>query len=71
MVVFPRLSYREPDQFFQLLREKYETSVVPGKFFEMPRHFRVGIGGDPADLQAALERLAVALDEFATLPPNR
>jgi aspartate/methionine/tyrosine aminotransferase len=70
-VVFPRLSHGEPDQFFQLLREKYETSVVPGKFFGMPHHFRIGIGGDPVNLQSGLERLAVALDEFAALPSSR
>jgi aspartate/methionine/tyrosine aminotransferase len=64
-VVFPRLPHGEPEEFFQLLRKKYETSVVPGKFFEMPQHFRVGIGGDPANLRAGLERLGAALDEFA------
>ena len=30
-----------------LLREKYETCVAPGSYFDMPQHFRVGIGGDP------------------------
>jgi hypothetical protein len=48
-----------------LLREKYETTVVPGSFFEMPRHFRIGIGGDTVNLRAGLERLSSALDEFA------
>jgi aspartate/methionine/tyrosine aminotransferase len=46
------------------LREKYETSVVPGEFFGMPRHFRLGIGGETAALQAGLERLGAALDQF-------
>jgi len=63
-VVFPRLPDGEPKAFFKLLREKYETSVVPGEFFEMPRHFRLGIGGETATLQAGLERLSAALDEF-------
>ncbi len=63
-VVFPRLRAGAPEKFFQLLREKYETSVVPGKFFEAPRHFRIGIGGPTADLRASLERLTAALDEF-------
>jgi aspartate/methionine/tyrosine aminotransferase len=63
-VVFPRLPRGEPEAFFQLLREKYETSVVPGRFFEMPRHFRLGIGGETATLQGGLERLGAALDEF-------
>jgi len=47
-----------------LLREKYETTVVPGDFFEMPAHFRVGIGGDSEDLEKGLERLGAALDEL-------
>jgi aspartate/methionine/tyrosine aminotransferase len=64
-VVFPRLTHDDPEKFFQLLREKYETTVVPGSFFEMPRHFRIGIGGDTASLRAGLERLSGALDEFA------
>ncbi|MGB7284938.1 MAG: pyridoxal phosphate-dependent aminotransferase [Candidatus Acidiferrum sp.] len=63
-VVFPRLRHGEPDAFFRLLRDKYETTVVPGMFFEMPRHFRIGMGGDTASLRAGLERLSAALDEF-------
>ncbi|OLD21932.1 MAG: hypothetical protein AUI91_03260 [Acidobacteria bacterium 13_1_40CM_3_56_11] len=64
-VVFPRLTHGDSRTFFKLLREKYETTVVPGEFFKMPRHFRVGIGGDTAGLRAGLERLSAALDEFA------
>ena len=63
-VVFPRLPGGEPEVFFKLLREKYETSVVPGEFFEMPRHFRLGIGGETGALQSGLERLGAALDAF-------
>jgi len=48
-----------------LLQEKYETSVVPGRFFEMPSHFRVGIGGDSELLSEGLERMGKALDENA------
>jgi aspartate/methionine/tyrosine aminotransferase len=64
-VVFPRLTRGDPETFFKLLREKYETTVVPGKFFEMPQHFRIGIGGGTAGLRTGLERLSAALDEFA------
>ncbi len=63
-VYFPRLSEGDPEAFFKLLRERYETSVVPGAFFESPRHFRLGIGGETAALRAGLERLSAALDEF-------
>ena len=65
-VVFPRLAHGgDPEVFFKLLREKFETTVVPGSFFEMPRHFRVGIGGDTPTLRAGLERLGAALEAFA------
>jgi hypothetical protein len=66
-VAFPRLTRGHPQVFFQLLREKYETTVVPGSFFEMPQHFRIGIGGDTASLKGGLERLSSALDTFAKL----
>jgi aspartate/methionine/tyrosine aminotransferase len=59
------LIHGDPELFFKLLREKYETTVVPGTFFEMPQHFRIGIGGDTAGLRAGLERLGAALDDFA------
>ncbi len=64
-VVFPRLTNADPALFFPHLREKYETSVVPGEFFECPRHFRLGIGGDTAMTRAGLDRLGAALDDFA------
>lgn len=63
--IFPRLRRGDADAFVQLLRDKYETSVVPGRFFEAPQHFRIGIGGETATLSAGLERLSDALDEFA------
>jgi hypothetical protein len=66
-VVFPRLIRGDPESFLQLLREKYETTAVPGSFFEMPRHFRIGIGGDTPTLKAGLGRLSAALDAFAKL----
>jgi aspartate/methionine/tyrosine aminotransferase len=64
-VVFPRLKHGNTEEFVRLLREKYETSVVPGRFFEMPEHFRLGIGGDTQQLEAGLERVGAALDEFS------
>lgn len=64
-VLFPRLLRGSVDDLCNLLREKYETSVVPGRFFEMPDHFRVGIGCETATLVGGLERLGAALDEMA------
>jgi hypothetical protein len=62
-IVFPRLRKGSVDDFVKLLREKYETSVVPGRFFDMPQHFRIGIGGEPGMTRIGLERLGEALDE--------
>jgi aspartate/methionine/tyrosine aminotransferase len=52
------------EELIRLLREKYETSVVPGSFFEMPDHFRIGLGGETEDLEEGLRRLGAALDEL-------
>lgn len=62
--VFPKLLTAEVDRFDQFLRGKYETAVVPGRFFEMPQCFRIGLGGDPAMTLTALERLCEALGSF-------
>jgi aspartate/methionine/tyrosine aminotransferase len=63
-VVAPKLRSGRVDELCLLLREKYETSVVPGSFFEMPDHVRIGITCDPEMLAGGLERLGDALDEL-------
>jgi aspartate/methionine/tyrosine aminotransferase len=63
-IMFPRLRQGTTERLCELLRKKYETSVVPGKFFEMPEHFRVGIGGDSETLAGGLQRIGAALDEL-------
>ena len=62
-VIFPRWRGGDTDHLCALLREKYETAVVPGRFFNAPAHFRLGLGGDTGVLIAGLERLGAALDE--------
>jgi len=64
-VSFPRLESGSVDALSSLLIEKYETSVVPGRFFENRQHFRIGIGCETAMLKEGLERLGKALDEIA------
>lgn len=64
-LMFPRLTRGNPDQFFEVLRSKYETSVVPGKFFELPAHFRIGLGGETETMKEGLNRLGDALDGAA------
>lgn len=62
-IMFPRVKAESADELCNLLREKYETTVVPGRFFEAPAHFRVGLGGDSETLAEGLDRLGQALDE--------
>ena len=63
-VAFPRLLNGPVDKFCELFRRKFEGTVVPGSFFEMPDHFRMGIGAETEAVAASLERLGAALDEF-------
>jgi aspartate/methionine/tyrosine aminotransferase len=63
-IVFPKLLRGSVEEFDKLLREKYETAIVPGSYFDMPQHFRIGIGGDPETTRLAFERLVDGLDEM-------
>lgn len=63
-MMFPRVRTGDSGPLCQLLREKYETSVVPGAFFELPAHFRLGIAVATQVLEEGLERLAEALNEI-------
>src|ERR1700761_8096866 len=63
-VAFPRVKKGSVETLDRLLRDKYETAVVPGSYFDMPQHFRIGIGGDPAMTRTALERVSAALDDL-------
>jgi aspartate/methionine/tyrosine aminotransferase len=66
-VAFPRLQKGNADALLALLQSKYDTSIVPGRFFEMPQHFRIGIGGSEEMTAEGLRRLGRALDELAGL----
>jgi aspartate/methionine/tyrosine aminotransferase len=63
----PRLLSGAVEPFCELLRSRYEVAVVPGFYFEMPHHFRIGLGGDPALTRESFERLSRALDDFSAL----
>ena len=65
--VFPKLLSGPVDHFCELLRDKYDCTVAPGSFFEMPDYFRIGIGGESERLVESLESLGAALDEFRQL----
>ncbi len=63
-VVFPRLKTGSADDLCKVLREKYDVSVVPGSFFEMPDHFRIGVGTPTASVKEALQHLGTGLDMY-------
>lgn len=60
-VAFPRLKQGHVQALCSLLRERYETTVVDGRFFEMPDHFRIGISAPIDTFAEGLRRLALAL----------
>ena len=44
--------------------ERYDTAVVPGRWFETPDHFRIGFGLPTDDFEEAIGRLGSALDDL-------
>ena len=61
---FPLLMKGRVEDLCDLLHEKYDTAVVPGRFFESPQHFRVGMCAEPELFKIGVERLGAALDDF-------
>jgi len=59
--IFPRLRQGDGETLLKRLQSRFETSVVPGRYFGLARHFRVGLAGDAAMTAKGLERLAEAL----------
>lgn len=69
-VSFPRWRHGNVDKLCDVLRDTYETTVVPGRFFEMPDHFRLGLGCEIEIFAAGIERLGKALDSLASAFPS-
>jgi hypothetical protein len=63
-VSFPRVVDGDADALCALLADRYETAVVPGRFFGMADHIRIGLGIDPATFAEGLERLGRALNDL-------
>ena len=62
VVGFPRVEGQlGGDRLAERLVNNFETAVVPGRFFEDPRHFRFSFGGRTDILAAALENIGRAL----------
>jgi hypothetical protein len=61
---FVRLSRdcgRDANAFLERLRTEFDTSAVPGRFFEMPDHFRIGMGVNTEMFAEGLNRISRAI----------
>lgn len=65
ITAFPQLVGLDVDALHALLLAKYDTSIVPGRWFEAPDHFRLGYGGPTEMVEEGLARIGRALDEMA------
>ena len=61
---FPRLLKGKVDDLYTVLHEKHETAIVPGRFFESPQHFRIGMCAEPELFNEGVKRLGAALDDI-------
>lgn len=65
LTAFPRWTGGDATALDDRLRDRFDTGIVPGHWFEMPDRFRVGLSGDTAMLEQSLTRLGEGLDSFA------
>jgi aspartate/methionine/tyrosine aminotransferase len=70
-VVFPQLKDGNVDAFCELLRRDFETTVVPGRFFEMPDRFRIGVGTATDSVRDALHQLTLGLERYRSQTRTR
>jgi len=54
---FVKLRDGNADIFLERLRSDFDTSAVPGRFFEMPDHFRIGMGVNTEMFAEGLNRI--------------
>ncbi|MDX2040023.1 MAG: pyridoxal phosphate-dependent aminotransferase [Acidobacteriota bacterium] len=64
MIVFPRLKHHADAQLLHDQLRRLETSIVPGKFFEAPQHFRLGFAVKPEDVEIGLQHLSKVLRQL-------
>jgi len=60
-----RLTKGDTEDFLARLLAEHETSAVPGRFFELPNHFRIGMGVDTEMFREGLQRIGRMLDAVA------
>lgn len=61
ITAFPRLLHGDVDALDRLLRDRFDTSIVPGRHFGAADRFRIGIGNPTEIVREGLARLGEAL----------
>jgi aspartate/methionine/tyrosine aminotransferase len=64
ITAFPHWVGGDTQRLDDHLHERYDTAVVPGRWFELPDHFRVGFALPTDEFEEALSRLGRALDDL-------
>jgi aspartate/methionine/tyrosine aminotransferase len=64
ITAFPHWAGGDTQRLDDHLHERYDTAVVPGRWFELPDHFRVGFALPTDEFEEALSRLGRALDDL-------
>ena len=62
ITAFPRWAGGDTQRLDDHLRANYDCAIVPGRWFEMPNHFRVGFGIPTGTFGVAVVRLGRGLD---------
>jgi aspartate/methionine/tyrosine aminotransferase len=64
LLFFPEVkTVSDLKKFYDLLYKKYRMVVTEGRFFQMPRHFRIACIGKPEIMEEGLRRLEAALKD--------
>ena len=66
IIVFPRLRNADDSGPLHDLLRQSETSIVPGRFFESPAHFRLGFAVATEDVAVGLKHLSKSLATLMT-----
>ncbi len=62
-----RLANGDVETFLEKLRIEQETLAVPGRFFDLPNHFRIGMGVNSEMFREGLRRIG---QDFKNSPPK-
>ena len=65
LVAFPRLTgIEDTARFAAELAAEHEVDAVPGEYFGVPGHLRIGFGAPAATIEEGLRRLAAGLESY-------